>query len=131
VADASALIEFLARSPFADRVASTLESGGAVLWVPAICDVEVASGLRRLMRTHRVSSARAGDLLMDYLDLPLHRSGHQALLWRMMELRNNFSSADASYVALAELLDADLITADASLARAVGRHTNIRVLPQS
>jgi predicted nucleic acid-binding protein len=48
---------------------------------------------------------------------------------RMLELRSNFSAYDACYVALAELLGADLLTADERLARAVRTHTAVNLLP--
>jgi predicted nucleic acid-binding protein len=61
----------------------------------------------------------------DYLDLPLARHGHQRLLARALQLRSNFSAYDAMYVALAEQLKADLLTADDGLARAVRSHLAI------
>jgi predicted nucleic acid-binding protein len=53
-------------------------------------------------------------------ELPLRRVGHRALLRRCWELRQNLSVYDADYVALAELLEAVLVTADARLAAAPG-----------
>jgi len=46
------------------------------------------------------------------------------LLERVLSLRHNFSS----YVALAELLDAEIVTADAPLAQAIRTHSKLRVL---
>jgi predicted nucleic acid-binding protein len=50
--------------------------------------------------------------------LPVFRHGHTKLLTRVLALRDNFSAYDATYVALAEQLDAKLVTADDALARA-------------
>ena len=50
------------------------------------------------------------------------------LLERVLSLRHNFSPYDASYVALAELLDAEIVTADAPLAQAIRTHSKLRVL---
>ena len=50
------------------------------------------------------------------------------LITRAFELRANVSAYDACYVALAERLDCDLITADNRLAAAVGPRCRIRVL---
>ena len=98
------------------------------LRVPALCDVEVAAGLRRALLSALVSAERAAQALDHYLLLPLTRHGHRALLPRVLDLRSNFSAYDASYVALAEVLSADLLTADERLSRAVRTHTAVVVL---
>lgn len=97
----------------------------AFLHTPALCDVEVASCLRRLLLRGLLSEDRAGEALGDYLELPLTRHGHQTLLARVLRLRNNFSAYDAIYVVLAERLQARLVTGDESLARAVEQHLQI------
>lgn len=97
--------------------------------MPALCDVEVAAGLRRAVLSDLLSVERAAAALGHYLLLPLTRHGHQALLPRMLDLRSNFSAYDACYVALAELLRADLLSADERLSRAVRTHTEIVVRP--
>ena len=50
------------------------------------------------------------------------------LLDRVLSLRHNFSAYDASYVALAELLDAEMVTGDAPLAQTIRTHSKLRVL---
>jgi predicted nucleic acid-binding protein len=91
--------------------------------------VEVAAGLRRAVSGSLVSPNRAGVAIEDYLDLPLTRHGHRALLQRILDLRENFSAYDAAYVALAERLPGELLTADARLSKAVRTHTKITPLP--
>jgi hydrogenase maturation protease len=49
----------------------------------------------------------------------------------MLELGSTFSAYDACYVALAERLDAALLTADRRLARAVRTHTSVVTLPSA
>lgn len=128
VLDASALVEFLlARertTPFDDYIVP-----GADLHVPAICDVEVFAAIRRLVLAGSLDDEGARNAILDYVSLALGRHLHPRLLGRMYELRTNFSATDAGYVALAEALDADLVTADRSLARATSRHTRVRGLP--
>lgn len=102
---------------------------GADLHVPALCDVEVVAGLRRALAHRAVSAERAGLALADYLDLPLTRHGHLTLVPRILELRDNFSAYDATYVALAERLGAAVLTGDEGLRRAIRRHTDLTVLP--
>ena len=98
-----------------------------ILSVPALCDVEIAGVLRRLLLTGRIGEARARQALSEYLALDLRRHGHRPLLARIVGLRDNFSAYDASYVALAERLGAPLLTADERLARAVRRHVTVEL----
>lgn len=102
--------------------------GDVDLHVPALCDIEVAAGLGRAQLRDLVTAERADVALDQYLLLPLSRHGHQALLARVLDLRSNFSAYDACYVALAERLSAELLTADERLARAVRAHTAVGVL---
>lgn len=99
------------------------------LHAPSLCDVELMAVLRRALLMERLDAVRARAALADYLDLPLVRHGHRPLLARILDLRENFSVYDAAYVALAEGLGAELLTADRALARAARRHTEVAVLP--
>lgn len=58
------------------------------------------------------------------------RQGPFSLLDRVWELREKVSAYDASYIALAELLDCPLLTADARLSRAPGVKCAITVVPR-
>jgi predicted nucleic acid-binding protein len=127
--DASALIEYLLGTDRASSIRDIVRVTDVDLHVPALCDVEVAAGIRRAMLRNSLADHRAGQALGDYLDLPITRHGHQQLLDRILELRANFSAYDATYVALAERMNAGLVTADERLARAVDTHTAITVLP--
>ena len=127
VLDASALVEILlgaAITPF-DRFLDP----DLALHVPEVCDVEVVAGLRRRVARGLASELDVWDALVDYIDLPITRHSHFTMIGRMFELRANFTPYDAAYVALAERLGADLVTADRSLARAVHRHTAVRCMP--
>ncbi len=90
--------------------------------------MEVVAGLRRALSGGALDRRRAEEAVLDYLDLPLHRHGHQRLLERILELRANFSAYDATYVALAEHLGGELLTCDERLARAARTHTGIAVV---
>ena len=70
----------------------------------------------------------ARERLRDFLDLPIERYAHSLLLPRTWELRDNFSTYDGVYVALAEGLEAPLLTSDKRLAKAVRKHTDVEVL---
>ncbi len=59
--------------------------------------------------------------------MTLARYPHTTLLPRIWELRQNVTAYDAAYIALAETLDAPLITTDAKLARASGIRTEVEL----
>ncbi len=90
--------------------------------------MEVAAGLRRAVLGGLLPQHRAEAAVVDLRDLPLTRHGHLALLERILELRANVSAYDATYVALAERLGAELLTADGALARAARAHAAAGVL---
>jgi predicted nucleic acid-binding protein len=131
VVDASAVAELLLGRPAGESVARQLRKHAFDLHAPHLVDVEVLSALRRAVAAGYASPTRAGQAVADLLDLPIERYGHDALIPRMWELRENFSVYDAAYVALAEAIADDgapLLTADARLARAAGAHTDVRVV---
>ena len=118
VADASALAEFLLRTPRARALDPVLTDPDADLHVPALTDLEVVSVLRQVARREPGSIPRLEQALGHYLDLPLTRHGHLPFVSRCFDLRDVLSAYDAVYVALAEALEAGLVTADRRLARA-------------
>lgn len=126
VVDASALTEYLLRTPAGKALDEAIV--GADLHVPALCDVEVTAALRRGLLSGTLELERARVAHRDLVDLPLTRHGHQLLLDRLLQLRQNFSAYAAVYVALAERLGATLVTADRRLARAVGSHLDLEVI---
>ena len=101
---------------------------GQELAAPELLDLEVVSVLRRQLSVGKLDARRAGLALDDLLELPIRRVLHRALLRRCWQLRDNLSVYDAAYVALAEALDAPLLTADARLAKAPGVGCAIEVL---
>jgi predicted nucleic acid-binding protein len=128
VVDASALLEFLLQTPLGTRVEMRLFRDGDEFHSPHLVDVEVAQGLRRLVRSGEVSPARAAEAITDLVDLDLHRHAHLDLLTRAWKMRENVTAYDAMYVALAEALDATVVTCDAPLATAPGRRARIDVI---
>lgn len=104
-----------------------VESPGVDIHAPALCDVEVASALRKGRLTGRLTGSRLSAAVEDYLALPITRHGHQALLPRMLQLAENFSAYDAAYVALAERLEAELLTADGGLKKAIHQRLGLEL----
>jgi predicted nucleic acid-binding protein len=104
---------------------------GERLTAPGLIDLEVLSVWRRQVRNGAMDSRRAALALADLAALPLRRAPHRPLVARCWELRDNLTIYDASYVALAEVLDVTLLTADGRLARATGPRCIIEVLPSA
>jgi predicted nucleic acid-binding protein len=98
------------------------------LAAPEVIDLEVTSALRGLLRAGKVDELRARLALADLRRLPLRRASHQGLVSRCWELRDNFTPYDASYIALAEMLGATLVTTDARMSRAPQRSCMVEVL---
>lgn len=126
VVDASAMVEYLLRAGRAADVEAVVTSPEVDLHVPELCDVEVASALRRLLLRRSMNEERASEALEDYRELTLTRHGAGPVLDRVLELRHELSAYDATYLALAEALDAELITVDEGLARAARRRPRRR-----
>ena len=66
--------------------------------------------------------------MADLVEAPLQRVPQRQLLGRCWQLRANLTVYDASYVALAELPDLVLVTADVRLSKAPGLRCQVEVL---
>jgi predicted nucleic acid-binding protein len=119
--DASAILEILLQTSAARRVSRVVFAAGQTLHAPHLIDLEIAQVLRRYVRSASISADRGAEALSDFLDLPITRYPHFVLLTRVWEMRHNLTSYDAAYLALAEALDAPLITRDRALARTGSR----------
>ena len=127
VVDAAGLYEVVSKGPRAEQVRLKLDSDPELV-APHVIDVEVLSAIRR-DHMRGLLDPTAARLAVDELrDWPGIRLGHQPLLRRTWELRDNVRGWDAFYVALAEILRAPLVTLDARLARAPGLRCEIQVL---
>jgi predicted nucleic acid-binding protein len=127
VVDASAIINGLARiGPVASQARERMR--GRSLHAPHLLDVEVASALRRQVGSGLVDAARAELHLKALSRMAIRRYAHTGILARIWKLRENFSSYDASYVALAEAMRAPLLTADLRLADAAERYCSVERL---
>ena len=128
VVDASAVLDALLRTPAAASVERRLFEPSQTLHAPHLLDVEVAQVVRRYAGNGDIDAERGRMALADLADLPLHRYPHDFLLQRVWDLRNNFTAYDAMYVALAEALDAPLLTRDKRLAASPGHHARIDLI---
>ena len=78
-----------------------------------------------------VSADQAAQAHADLLDLTVEQWPYELLAPRVWELRHNLSSYDASYVALAELIGARLITLDRKIGRAPELRCPVATPPDS
>ncbi len=128
VVDASALIEALLRTRSAPAVEQRLFVPHLTLHAPHLIDIETAQVLRRYALGGEIDDARGRAALEDLADFPIRRYPHDFLLPRVWELRHNLTAYDAAYVALAEALDATLLTRDRRLAVASGHRARVELV---
>lgn len=117
VLDASALVDVVADRPSRGWVLDALSDGD--IHAPAHQPVEVLSAVVRLERAGDLSSDVALAAIEEALALPQEvHPVERGLVRRAYELRGHVRVLDGLYVALAEQLDADLVTTDLRLVRA-------------
>lgn len=124
VCDASALVALLLDGG-ADGRWVTDAIAGADLAAPDLIQFESANIIRRHELAQIVSADQAAQAHTDLLDLTIEPWPYRLLATRAWELRRNLSSYDASYVALAELIGARLVTLDERIAGAPGLRCTI------
>lgn len=126
VIDASLVVDVLI-SPDSDRLLEYVFSGRDLV-APHVVDIEVLNSLRHSWFRRLLSGERLAEALADFAELRIERYSHELLRQRIWALRENVTTADAAYVALAELLDAPLITRDRRLARSSGHSARIEFI---
>lgn len=127
VVDASALLEVLLRTEAAPAIEERLFAG-ETLHAPHLLDLEVGQVLRRYERAGVLSATRGRQALDDLADLRLERYSHHLFLPRIWDLRANATAYDAAYLALAEALDAPLLTRDRRLLGVPGHAARVEVV---
>ena len=128
VVDASALLESLLATDESAAISDRLFETGESLHAPHVIDVEISQVVRRFEARGEIGERRAREALEDLRAFPLRRHSHLVLLPRIWEMRANLTAYDAAYVALAEALDAPLLTRDRRLAAAPGHRARVDVL---
>jgi len=98
------------------------------LQVPAIFAAEVTSGLRGLVHRGALHPIRAATALSEILSIRTLSYPFEPFARRAWELRDNLTVYDAWYVALAERLETEVVTADKRLADARGPRCPVRYL---
>jgi predicted nucleic acid-binding protein len=128
VLDASAVIEVLLWTKRADPICERILGSQESRHAPHLLDVEVAQVIRRYLLAGEIDDWRGNQIMEDLQDLPIDRHAHTLLLPRIWQLRGNLTAYDAAYVALAEALNAPLVTCDKHLASTPGHSARIIIL---
>ena len=128
VLDASAMVSILLDpGPDAEPIRERVESPGESLHVPHLLNIEVLNVLRRQTLRGILAEERGATVLQDLESIRMIRYPHAPLLERIWNLRGNLTPYDAAYIALAEALDAPLVTTDTRLAQARGNHATVEL----
>lgn len=123
VIDASVVVALLQDPALGQRVLL-----GRRFTAPALVFPEVAHALRRLERLGQLDERASTALFETLLSLPMDIVDWRPGAARVWTLRHTVTPYDASYVALAELLDVPLVTADRRLANAPGIRCEVMLL---
>jgi predicted nucleic acid-binding protein len=127
VLDTSAAIDWLLQTQAGQRIEQRIYSQQETLHTVHLLDVEFAQVLRRLVRDGTLTATRAEEAIEDLAALRMTRYAPVALLRRIWRLRQNLTAYDAAYVALAEQLQAPLITRDQRIAKASGHSAAVEI----
>lgn len=124
--DASVLVDALVGVGTPGEFARAELRDCSVLQVPAIFAAEATSALRGLVLHGELSPIRAATALEQVRTTRTLSYPFEPFTYRVWELRANLTVYDAWYVALAEWLGTDLVTADRHLTRAAGLRCTVR-----
>lgn len=116
VCDASAVVALMLDAGPDGRWATDALTG-TDLATPSIFAFEVANIVRRQELAALITADQAAQAHADLLDLAIEQWPYELLAPRAWQLRRNLTTSDASYVALAELLDVALVTLDRAISR--------------
>jgi predicted nucleic acid-binding protein len=128
VLDASVALELVLQTSRSRAITARVGGATETLHAPHLIDLEVVQVLRRFTRTHTLTDGRAASALEDFRDLPIVRYPHVLLLDRVWDLRRNATAYDGAYLALAEALDAPLLTVDQRLRAVPGSRARVELV---
>jgi predicted nucleic acid-binding protein len=124
--DASLILRTLVPGPLsgaADAFLVTSRRDAVTLIAPALLQFEVTSALRRLTYLKRISAGDGDRAFEEFLKIDIrlsHRRDMFSLAWHLAKRFNRSRAYDATYVALAQLNECELWTADEKLFNAFG-----------
>ena len=127
VLDASAAVDWLLQTEAGQRIEQRIYARQDTLHTVHLLDVEFNQVLQRLVRDRSLPLKRAKVAIEDMADLRITRYAPLLLRQRIWQLRKNLSAHEAAYVALAEKLEAPLITRDKRIAATPGHSATVEV----
>lgn len=120
VVDASVLVDALVVAGTTGAAARSVLAGSPVLRAPSILTAEATSAVRSMWSRRDIDTTRARAAVAAIGSVRVESYPFEPFIDRVWELRSNLTVYDAWYVALAESLECELLTADSRLARASG-----------
>lgn len=128
VIDASVLVDALLGDDDLGDAAREALAQTADLHAPELIYPETLSACRRAKRLGWADDERIARAVARLAFAPIMRASHVPFIDRVWALRDRCSAYDANYVALAEVLDAPLVTTDRKLANAVADICDVRLV---
>jgi predicted nucleic acid-binding protein len=126
VLDNSAAIELLG-----DDGVDSAALRKSTIYAPELIDIEFTHAVRKLTMLRRIGVTDATQIVSRWSTNRVIRCDHARFLPRIWQLRDNFTSYDAAYVALAEHLGLPLVTADRRLAKSAERYCEVVIVGNS
>jgi predicted nucleic acid-binding protein len=126
IVDASLLFEVVVDTPLSELLRRRLAADTDQV-APHLIDAEVLAVIQAKHRRGLIDLTAASQAVDDLASWPGERWSHRPLLDRVWQLRDNIRAYDALYVALAEALDATLLTLDRRLAAAPGLRCAVEI----
>jgi predicted nucleic acid-binding protein len=128
VADASAIVDLLAGASQAHAIATAV-APFPELDVPEHFHVEALSALRGLVLRGDLAADRAERALQLLAELRVVRHPIEPLSRVIWSMRDSLTAYDAAYLAVAQNIDAQILTADRALAAAARRNERLLEIP--
>ena len=123
IVDASIFVDAVLGEPRANARIAVDE-----LHVPVTVDAEIVHALRRRWLAGAITDDIVPNAISLFATLDVIRDPIANLTQRMWALRRNLTAYDAAYVALAEMLNAPLLTRDRRLSKASGHTARIEYI---